>query len=267
VSQELVSGRNFLLRIYVWLGDLHVLARRLPDLLKDAQERGDLYAATMLGVRNSYIPRLASDDAAGAREDARRAIERWPQAGFHTPHYVYACAATEIDLYCGEGREAWRKISELWGPLRRSLILRVQFALLEATHLHARAAVAASLDGGGEGFLRIAERDAARIEQEKMAWAEPLARLIRAAVAAGRGDARAAVDLLASAERQLEAAGMRLYAAAARYTRGELLGDSAGTALRAEAEQWMKSQNIHNPRRFARMLVPGNWANRSAPAD
>jgi hypothetical protein len=259
VAGELDNARNFLLRSYVWLGELNELSRRLPALLKDANERGDLYAATILGVRNSYMPCLVADDVARAKEVAQRAIQQWPQTGFHTPHYIHLCVATEIDLYSGEGGVALKRILGDWEPLKRSLILRVRFALVEATHLRARAALAAAAEDGDPALLRAAERDANIIEHEKLNWAEPLAALIRAAVASARGDRTLAASLLALAASQLDACNMLLYAAAARRRRGELIGSDEGIALIRAAEHWMAAQRISNPPRMTQMLIPGKW--------
>jgi eukaryotic-like serine/threonine-protein kinase len=259
VAGELDNARNFLLRSYVWLGELNELSRRLPALLKDANERGDLYAATILGVRNSYIPCLVADDVARAQEVAQRAIQQWPQTGFHTPHYIHLCVSTEIDLYSGEGGVALQRILGDWEPLKRSLILRVRFALVEATHLRARAALAAASLDGDPALLRAAERDANIMEHQKLNWAEPLAALTRAAIASARGDMSLAANLLALAASQLDACNMLLYAAAARRRRGELIGSDEGIALIRAAEHWMAGQRISNPQRMTQMLIPGKW--------
>lgn len=260
VALELDNARNFLLRSYVWLGELNELRRRLPALLKDANERGDLYAATMFGVRNSFIPCLVADDVARAQEVARRAIEQWPQTGFHTAHYIHLCVATEIDLYSGNGAAARKRLLDDWERLTRSLILRVRFALVEATHLRARTALAAASEDGHPALLEAAERDATIIENEKLAWGEPLAVLTRAAIASARGSKDLAVHLLAHAASQLETRNMLLYAAAARHRHGELVGGDEGAALIRSAEDWMTGQKILNPRRMTQMLIPGKWS-------
>jgi predicted lipid-binding transport protein (Tim44 family) len=61
-----------------------------------------------------------------------------------------------------------------------------------------------------------------------------------------------AIDLAHAAE-------MALYAAAARYQLGTLLGGENGAALAAAAAQAMRAQDIRMPARFASTLVPGRW--------
>jgi hypothetical protein len=126
--------------------------------------------------------------------------------------------------------------------------------------MRARSALAAAVEAGDpKPLLLSAERDAKRIEREKMPWGDSLARLVRAAVASSRGNLKDAITLLASAEAGLEAVDMALYAAAARRRRGELIGGDQGRALVEAANTWMIGQNIKNPDRITAMLTPGRW--------
>lgn len=259
-AQEAHNARIFQLRCLYWMGELNELRRRLPTLLKDAHERGDLYAATMLGLRASYVVHLSADDPARAREVVRETIERWSQQGFHAPHYIDLYVQTEIDLYSGDVMGAYRRITDGWIHLRRSLILTVQFAVIEAGHLRARAALAAAAASpDNRALLKSAERDAAILEREKMPWADPLANMIRAGVASIRGDRNAVLNLLATAETGCHGADMALCAAVARRRRGQLLGGEEGRALVEAAEAWMRNQGIANPERMTGILAPGRW--------
>ena len=132
---------------------------------------------------------------------------------------------------------------------------------LESAHLRARTIVAAVAAGEiPERTLAVAEREARRIEHEAMPWSNPLAEMIRASIAALRGDTQTAVGLLASAETGFEAADECLHAAVARARRGELLGGEEGEKLRAEADAWMAKERIANPARICRLIAPGRWS-------
>ena len=54
----------------------------------------------------------------------------------------------------------------------------------------------------------------------------------------------------------LDAADMPLFAAAARWRRGELQGGDAGRAERGRAEEWLLERGIVNPARMVPMLAP-----------
>jgi eukaryotic-like serine/threonine-protein kinase len=101
---------------------------------------------------------------------------------------------------------------------------------------------------------------ARRIESQRTPWSAPLALLVRAGVAATRGDRNLALRLLVDSEAGLRGAEMALHAAAARHRRGLLVGGDEGRALRADAEAWMAAQSIRNPERMAVMLAPGRFA-------
>jgi hypothetical protein len=123
--------------------------------------------------------------------------------------------------------------------------------------LRARAALATAANNNDRDKLRFAERLARKIEKENMAWAQPFAAIIRAAVAYQRGQQVEAATLLGAAGDGFERGDMHLYAAVSRRRLGELLGNDRGQQLIKDADAWMTTQRIKNPERMARMLVPG----------
>jgi hypothetical protein len=125
-------------------------------------------------------------------------------------------------------------------------------------HLRARSALAAAAGATAPGpFLREAERDARRLQGEKMPWSEALAQLIHAGAAARRGDPGRGMGLLMEAAERCEAADMRLYAHAARRCVGERTGGDSGAELVAQTDAWMMGQKVRNPGRMTALLVPG----------
>jgi len=247
----------------LYLGEVNEIAQRLPALFKDAHERGDLYKATFLPTRISYAARLAADEPARAREEAREGIERWSHQGFQLQHYWTLLTQVDIALYEGDGAAAWKLMTVQWPALARSLLLRVQYALIEALNRRAGSAVAAAAGqrhpADREALLRVAERDARRIERETTPWGNALAALVRAGIAATRGQVETALTLVASAENRLRAVDMALHAAGARHRRGQLMGGSQGRGLISEADAVMAAQQIKNPERMAALLCPGRW--------
>ena len=77
---------------------------------------------------------------------------------------------------------------------------------------------------------------------------------VKACVAAARGDNDAALRHLAVAETRYDAAGMRLFAAACRFRRGERTGDAA---LVEDARATMQAAGVKRPERWAAMYMPG----------
>jgi hypothetical protein len=258
VAWELDTAHSFHLWALFFLGEVGEIAHRLPTLLQEARERGDLYAATNLGTFVGHLTWLADDDPEGARRDLGEVMAHWSRQGFHVQHLTGLMGQIQVDLYRGAADSAWARVTGQWPALARSLFLRVQVVRIFMWHLRARSALAAAVHSPRPGPLwRAARRDARRIEREGMAWARPLAELLRAGVAAGRGDRAGARDLLRAAEVGCRAAGMGLFTAAVGYRLGQLLDGDAGQRRIADAVDWMAGQGIRNPARMAGLYAPG----------
>jgi hypothetical protein len=257
VAWELTTARLLSLPSLIWMGE-HAEAFRLLHLYrKEAQERGELYSMASLGIFGIHES-LAADDPAQARRELDAIMGAWTHKGFHVQHMEKMWIQLHIDLYCEDGDAAWDRIMRHWPDLERSLILRVQVIRIGMRHLRARCALAkASASPDPRPYLAAADRDARRLLREKMPWGEGLAQVIRAGVAAGRGDTPGAVARLTAALSSLEANDMRYPAAGARRRLGTLLGGVEGRALIDQVDTWMTSQGIRNPCRFTAMLAPG----------
>jgi serine/threonine protein kinase/tetratricopeptide (TPR) repeat protein len=253
---ELTVANRFMLTSLMFLGELTEVSRRVPQLLTAAIEQGNLIAATDLRTRLNPIW-LAADDPDRARNEVISAMMVWPREGFHLQHYTSLVALAQIELYTGDTEVAWKHIESQLKPMEKSLLLRTQGLRIDALHLRARLALASSAERERERRLRIAAVSADRIARENMAWSNPLATLIHAALATQHGDLSRAAALTSEAIKGFEAADMALYAAAARRRLGEILGGDQGRELIAQADKWMSKQQIKNPSAVTNLMAPG----------
>jgi serine/threonine protein kinase len=256
VAWELTTARLYQVVSLFYQGELAELYRRVHLFLKEAQERGNLYAATVFRTGFANMAWLMKDDADAARRVLLDALKQWSREGFHVEHYLSMQAEGQINLYTGEVIAGWKRFTELYSALESSMLLRIQNIRIGMLHLRARIALAASGVTGGEELLRSVERDTDKIERERLAWSNGLAQLLRAGLAARRGERLRAIAILNVAEHLLGANGMALYAAAARYRKGELL-KVGGASIIASETNWMIRQEIKNPLRIAALLAPG----------
>lgn len=259
----LESNRNTMMALTArhFAGDIRGLCARMPTVMSTARERGDRFTEAGVSGRLSHIYWLTLDQPSKAEEELRRVREVWSQSGYHFQHFYFFVSEIETDLYLGESARAWERLNEEWRKLAPSGVFRLQLMSLESFHLRGRCAVALAAGGlDAKRLLRRASRDANRIERARMAWATPMAVLLRAGAASVQGDAERAGALLAQAEKGFEAANMELYAAAARHCLGMLIGGDRGQALVESVDAWMAGQNIRNPARMAAMLSPGRWS-------
>jgi hypothetical protein len=260
VAQELDTAHSYALMALSYLGQTRELARRLPALLQDAADRGDLFGSIRMRTRGLAFSLLAADDPDQALREVEQAIATWSQRAFHNPHYNALWARATIALYRGDGARVRALFAEQGRALRRSLVLRAQLARIEVFYLQGRAAVAVAAAGPEARVpLDHALRQARRLRGEQARWAEPLAALVEAGVLSVRGQSDHALARLAQAEAGAAEVHLGLHAAAARRRRGELLGGSDGEALVASAESAMRSQDVRDPARMAGLLAPGRW--------
>jgi hypothetical protein len=206
-------------------------------------------------VRVAYLARLAADDVTGARRELDRAMEEWSHQGFHNQHWWHLLGRAQVDLYAGEAESAWRLVSAGWPQLTRTFVMRIQLISILARALRGRAALAAAGSAAdARPLLAVAEADARALEAERVAWARPLAQLLRAGACARRGRPAEAAVALEAAELGFTRVDMALHAACARYRRGELAAADAGERLRRGAGEWMATQDVRSPARMTAML-------------
>jgi hypothetical protein len=257
VTWELNCAQNFLLGSLLYEGKLHEVSRQLPILLASAREHGNRYFETELRTRMTLVW-LAADHPAEGEQQANDVMERWSHEGFHRQHYNHVLARVQTELYRGRAQPAWQLIAENWAAIKRSHLLRVQWARIEAAYVRGRCALLMAANGrDARRFLSVARDEVRRIEREKMPWSDPLGLLMSAAVAYLEGDAQGAERRLVGALDGFDRAKMKLYAAAARRRLGTLMNDDGGRELVRQAEDWMASQDIKEPVLMTQLIAPG----------
>ncbi|HVK78415.1 MAG TPA: protein kinase [Kofleriaceae bacterium] len=250
----------FLLGVLYYLGEVRELVRWTPIFLREAEDRGDVYAQHSLRAWRSNQAWLAM----GKPEDARAhilgvALERGDVGAFHLHDYYQLISNIAVDLYVGDDEGALARFDEATAPLDRSLLLRIQGIRVEGTFARGRAALAAALAGpAGKRAERLAvvRRAIALLAKERMVPA----RGYRAQLAAGVAQAEGRVDDGVRAYRQAAEiyrdGDMRLHACVARLAVGELVGGDEGARLRDDAVEWLRDQAVADPLRFSRTIAP-----------
>lgn len=243
-----------------YLGELPELGRRLPQVLRQAEERGDLQLAVNVGSGVSHILALARDQPDAARDEVESFMARWQSKTFYFQHWNAFIAATEVDLYQGQVDAALERLQRTWPEVKRSLILRFQKMRIDGNFLKLRCALAAAAQApvaARADHLRRARAATSKIETEHMPWSHPLALLGHAGVAALEERRDEARSLLEEAARGFDDADMALHATVARYTCGRLGDDDDAEVQARRATGWLREREVVNPASFAAMLLPG----------
>ncbi|HEX3344642.1 MAG TPA: hypothetical protein VHS09_08710, partial [Polyangiaceae bacterium] len=239
--------------------DLRELQRRHPLYLRDALDRGDVYAAVCMRMGYANFVWLVRGDPLGARREVHEAMEAWSKKGHHLEHFYELVALVNVDLYEGRPAEGLRRVNERWDALRRVLLFRIATVRIRCLEMRARCALAVARERpeASRALLASAERDAGRIARERAPWATALAWLLRASAAALRGDRARATALLRKAIAGFEAADMALHATAARWRLAGLVGGEEQQALEARAAAWLREEGVADAEALVSTLAPG----------
>jgi hypothetical protein len=259
-QREAAMLRIFAVSALAILGRLKELTELQATWVRDALDRGDLYAAVNLRIGFANMARLVADDPVAAREDVVASMRQWSKQGTHLEHFYELVALVNVDLYEGRVDEARERVVAHWRPMQKALLTRVQNVRIHLWRMRGQAALAAVAGDGKEASARLEEAaDAAHhIEREQAEWGVPFARLLRAGIAGVRGETARAIALYDEAARGADAERMALVAAVARRCRGALAGGEEGVALVEGADSWMTELSVKSPERLAATVAP--WA-------
>ncbi|QDV71339.1 Serine/threonine-protein kinase PrkC [Rosistilla carotiformis] len=262
VAWELDTAHTFILWGQFYLGQLDELCTRSDAWMTQAKQRGDLYAETTHGSFSVAMAKLVHDDPAAGRMAIDDALNKWVYPGFHVQHSIALMANTYIDLYCGNGIDAWNRYQKQWPQLKASNLLHLQTIRMFNLQLRGRAILAAVMQPSNRfawnqanAMLARVERDASKIIRSKMPYCIPHGKHLLAGVAAARGHREAVGRLLEEAERGYSSVDMRMFAAATRWRRGQLIGGTQGDDLIRTAQQTMQAQKVRNPAAFCDALA------------
>ncbi|WP_428262548.1 serine/threonine-protein kinase PknK [Haliangium sp.] len=258
VSWESSTACIYQFTALYFLGEWRLLHERTAALILAAQERGDRYTVAGLAPFAVY-GHLSIDDVAGAHEALRQGAIQWTTSGYHLQHYLQLAAEVRLGLYSGQPAAVWARLEQDRCRLRHAVPLRMTLLAADLAFLRGRCALAyAAADSTrAPTLIRTASRAARRLEGYGLAWCDAVAALVRAGMAACRGDAELAAAGLARAAQDLDRGDMPLLAAAARRRRGQLVGGADGQRLIDDADAAMNLRGIARPAALTRMLVPG----------
>lgn len=258
VIWELDTLHNLSLWALTQLGALAELKRRWPALVRESRDRGDRDAVTNLNTYAMAVTRLADGEPAQALADLDRARLRRSGHGYRASDATALRARVAIELYQGKAAAALRRARDDQPSYRRSHLRGVQLLRVQHEETLARCLLAASdLEAEPEALVLEAEALAIGLGREGVAWAEAHSVLLRAGVAARRGESPAAVALLKDAAARYEAADMRVHAAAATRALGRYFGPTLGRGEVERADAVLAAEGVRDPTAFAAVFAPG----------
>ncbi|HEY5951406.1 MAG TPA: AAA family ATPase [Kofleriaceae bacterium] len=236
------------------LGRVRDATSRVPELLRDARDRGDQFTTTTLSLSTGfYLPLLVDrpDDSLAMVADA---LAHWSKRSVQIQHLHAVHAQVNIELYRGDGRAAFAAIEKVWPELRGSMLLRHELMRTRAWELRGRAALAAARHGADASALGVARRAARELKRVTTVGAPGLYQLQLAGLAFVEGNRDGAVAHLEHALRDF--AEMGQWRRSTRWALGQLLGGSDGSDMQGEALSEIAAEGVSVPARFLAMYLP-----------
>jgi hypothetical protein len=256
------KARMYAVRSCYFTGRLREEAQRAKALLRQVEDRGDVYTAVCLRSTLMVDVSLVADDPEAARRHVREAMSRWTRTGFSMVNCDAMLSEASIELYVGDGARALQRLERDERALKGSMLLRSRL-IRNLTGFLRGCCTIASIDADpASRSARVGEARllARELEGEPAPLGKALASLLRAATANAGGERAEAKEALREAVERTEGAELWLYSWAARYQLGSLLGGEEGAALVAQGEQAMAAEGVRAPARMASLLLPGRWA-------
>jgi serine/threonine protein kinase len=247
---ELTSLAFFELQSIAWLGRVDEIVRRIPEAMRDAEARGDLYAATSCRSYRAIWAWLGPDQLEEARRQVGLAERAWQVADYNLQHWYTTYAVAEIDLYADQPARSLERIASEYPKL--FFLRQIQYTRTEIWFTRARLSLAQARKTGQRELIAFARSDARALMKTAL-WGRALGRLLFACAASFDAPGEA-IEQLQKVEGLFDALDMPLMRDVARCRRGQLAADAA---LVASAEQAIRACGVARPERFVLMLAPG----------
>jgi serine/threonine protein kinase len=236
-----------------YAGYIADLATTVPEALRDAEARGDVFAATSFRTHRCCWAWLAQDRPGVAELHVDAAERAWTPTGYQFQHWHMAYSRSDVDLYRGTPKRSLERVMRDWS--RGRLLHQVRAVHVDMLYTRARLALALARAERRSSLLALAIGDARGLLREDMLWSRALGNLVLAG-AASFDSRNEALRLLALAESQFASADMVLHVELARARRGELLGGLDGQQLTAAALEKVGALGVKRPEAFLQMLAP-----------
>lgn len=244
-----------------YLGELGELSRVVPAMAEAAKRGGNRYTAVTLhcAFPAAWLAH-AEPDAIEAELDA--ALRSWQSAdgSYQLQHLLALSSRIDLALYRGRPEDATPHVASELKPIRRALVDRppMQGTLLRlALVRHAVACANHAPPGSARRREALAQARAhLRGLRGKLPLVGICAKFCEGMIAEARGEREDAVHCYRSALSGLERADAHLFAHAARYRVGKIIGGDEGAALCADVRAWLDREGVREPERMLDMMLP-----------
>jgi serine/threonine protein kinase len=259
VHWELANAVAWSVNALILCGELRQASERVPEQLREAQERGDRFALMHM-IYPAAITAIVADDP----DTADRIAREFPKAGgefsdrFTGGHWGSLISRVSANRYRGRGRLAYEEMEVEYQRIKAAHFLRVHMMRVCTTFERALCALSAAEDGRERAPLwRLAESCARELLADRPDYAAPMGHHVLGCLRAQQGQTEAAIAALDRAILGLGRVDMGYLANCAKSRRGALAGGELGRELVQASRAWLFDQGIVNVERCLAMSAPG----------
>ena len=193
------------------LGDWRSAKELVPGQVREAEQRGDLYGATMLALALGWVRHLAADDPGAALRELDEYLGRWTAEEMHYHHFYDAEARAYVHLYMGDPLGGLAYLNRRWSAFRAAGLLRVQVVHVMLLATRISCLIAASREAGVDrrGLLARAHRNIRTMRALRFRCAQSWGDHLLGCAALAEGDRERAVETLARAGAQMREQGYK----------------------------------------------------------
>jgi hypothetical protein len=255
---EQAAVQTFRLSALAQLGRFETLSAELPELLHDALQRGDLFAAAVMDGSSSYFVGLARGTPERVLELTGQAVLPWPKTVFLAPHYRHLLSTTNALLYVGRAGEALERLSQTWPAVQRARFLLLPYIGAELRFLRGRA-ILASLPGLKDHrrrrALTVLRGETNALSRQRGQYAQAAFHCLKAGQLEQSGFVVPAARALEAASDRFGALQMSALSQSCRLLGAQLARNEASAA---SATLQLRGMGVVDPERFARCLTVGD---------
>jgi hypothetical protein len=241
-------------------GRVSELVARIPAAIREAEARGDVFAANNCRAGFHALGRIAAGQIGDVQRDLQNIVVTWKPGLYQMHAYHRVLAGVAADLYVGEAAAAAARIEDDWQAIRAGLFLNMELPAAELRWTRARAALALAATRSRDArqpLLAKVQKLAWTIGRATVAAAPAHAALLRAGVAAIEDRPEDLGVRLREALAGYTTADMAIHREVARWNLSRMLAGSASEDLKAQVESWMRSEGVPDMAPLTRAVAPG----------
>lgn len=240
------------------LGFFGQLEKSLPQVMREMERRGEIFAAAMLNTGSGSFLALVRDDVDALIQGLSN-LDKFERSSGDYLSFYEGFARVNLALYTGEVKEALAFIEAHEKPWRKTGITHIEIGNVTVRLMRAQLMMrdfATTSPAEQRRYLRRMEKDARKLVHSRYVFGRAAGKMIESCARLVKGDKPGLLAALAESEALWESAEVLAYADAVRYVRGCALGGERGEQMMRVSLGRLEAEGVRAPEVFLRIFQP-----------